>query len=135
MTPVKTPQIALVKLCNGDGMKSDLMTDALPRSFTRFLRLAKISPMVAWNPARWKVQRLTRHPAKCFAYANRVANFVASGVASRVTTRLQALLKNFLIWWRYWLVGAASEPLRLRVAGEGRWPAYWALWLPRRAAW
>ena len=97
--------------------------------------------MVAWNPARWKVQRLTRHPAKCFAYANRVANFVASGVASRVTIRLQAPAKsaanrkNFLIWWRYWLVGAASEPLRLCVAGEGRWPAYWALWLPRRAAW
>src|ERR1035438_5931241 len=100
-------------------MKSDLMTDALPSSFTRFLRLAKISPMVAWNPARWKVRRLTRHPAKCFAYANRVANFVASGV----TTRLQAPAKcaanrkNFLIWWRYWLVGAAAETLRRWAGG------------------
>jgi hypothetical protein len=31
--------------------------------------------------------------------------------------------KNLLLWWCYWLVGAASEPLRLRVAGERRWPA------------
>ena len=30
---------------------------------------------------------------------------------------------------------AASDPLLLRVAGERRGPAYWALWLPRRAAW
>lgn len=44
--------------------------------------------MVARSPARWNVQRLTRHPANCFAYANRIANFVASGVASRVTTML-----------------------------------------------
>jgi hypothetical protein len=57
--------------------------------------------------------------------ANRVANFVASGVASRVTTILLTVLptKNLLLWWRYWLVGAASEPLWLRVAGERRWPA------------
>jgi hypothetical protein len=54
----------------------------------------------------------------CEAGANRAAN-----------------RKNLLLWWRYWLVGAASEPLRLRAAGERRWPAYWALWLPRRAAW
>jgi len=49
--------------------------------------------------------------------ANRVANFVASGVASRVTTILLTVLptKNLLLWWRYWLVGVASEPLRLRV--------------------
>jgi len=32
--------------------------------------------------------------------------------------------KNLLLGWRYWLVGAASEPLRLRVAGGRRWPAY-----------
>jgi len=32
--------------------------------------------------------------------------------------------KNLLLWWRYWLVGAASEPLRLRVTGGRRWPAY-----------
>ena len=32
--------------------------------------------------------------------------------------------KNLLLWWRYWLVGAASEPLWLRVAGERRWPAF-----------
>ena len=75
--------------------------------------------------------------------ANRVANFVASAVASRdyhpvanrVASPLPTLLrpaaanraanrKNLLLWWRYWLVGAASEPLRLRVAGERRWPAY-----------
>jgi len=30
--------------------------------------------------------------------------------------------------------GMASEPLGLRVAGERRGPAYWALWLPCRAA-
>ena len=77
---------------------------------------------------------------------HRVANFVASDVASRdyhpvanrVAKPVLTMLpteKNLLLWWRYWLVGAASEPLRLCVAGEGRWPAYWALWLPRRAAW
>ena len=44
----------------------------------------------------------------CEAAANRAAN-----------------RKNLLLWWRYWLVGAASEPLRLRVlAGGRRWPAY-----------
>ena len=32
--------------------------------------------------------------------------------------------KNLLLWWRYWLVGTASEPLRRRVAGGRRWPAY-----------
>ena len=32
------------------------------------------------------------------------------------------------------LGGVASEPLRLRVAGKRRGPAYWALWLPWRAA-
>ena len=31
--------------------------------------------------------------------------------------------KNLLLGWRDWLVGAASEPLRLRMAGERRWPA------------
>ena len=54
----------------------------------------------------------------CEAGANRAANQI-----------------NLLLGWRDWLVGAASEPLRLRVVGERRWPAYWALWLPRRAAW
>jgi hypothetical protein len=43
----------------------------------------------------------------CEAGANRAAN-----------------QKNLLLGWRYWLVGAASEPLRLRVAGGRRWPAY-----------
>jgi hypothetical protein len=66
--------------------------------------------------------------------ANRVANFVASDaasrrhhtVANRVASPLLTMLltgKNLLLGWRYWLVGAASEPLRLRVAGERRWPA------------
>jgi hypothetical protein len=59
-----------------------------------------------------------RCPPCCEAGANRDAN-----------------QKNLLLWWCYWLIGAASEPLRLRVAGGRRWPAYWALWLPRRAAW
>ena len=31
--------------------------------------------------------------------------------------------KNLLLGWRHWLVGVASEPLRLRVAGGRRWPA------------
>ena len=74
--------------------------------------------------------------------ANRVANFVASDVASRdyhpvaspvaspSPTCCEAVLtvlltgKNLLLWWRHWLVGAASELLRLRMAGERRWPAY-----------
>jgi hypothetical protein len=41
---------------------------------------------------------------------------------------------NLLLWRRYWLVGSASEPLWLRVAGERRWPALWALQPPCRAA-
>ena len=62
--------------------------------------------------------------------ANRVANFVAADVASRdyhpVAPPLLTVLlteKNLLLWWRFWLVEAASEPLWLRVAGERRWPA------------
>jgi hypothetical protein len=43
----------------------------------------------------------------CEAGANRAANQI-----------------NLLLGWRDWLVGAASEPLRLRVAGGRRWPAY-----------
>ena len=79
--------------------------------------------------------------------ANRVANFAASDVASHdyhsVANRvasdaalydyrpvanpvLTVLLtgKNLLLGWRHWPVGAASEPLRLRVAGGRRWLAY-----------
>jgi hypothetical protein len=62
--------------------------------------------------------------------ANRVVNFVASDVASHhyhlVAKPVLTMLptgKNLLLWWRYWLVRAASEPLWLRVAGERRWPA------------
>ena len=42
------------------------------------------------------------------------------------TVLLTVLLtqKNLLLGWRYWLVGAVSEPLRLRVVGGSRWPAY-----------
>jgi hypothetical protein len=61
-------------------------------------------------------------PRRCQPYCEAGANHAANR-------------KNLLLGWRYWLVGAASEPLRLRVAGGRRWPAYWALWLPRRAAW
>lgn len=77
--------------------------------------------------------------------ANRVAKFAASDAASRdyhpVAKLLQIMLprrcqpcceagaraanrKNLLLWWRYRLVGAASEPLWLRVAGGRRGPAY-----------
>jgi hypothetical protein len=64
--------------------------------------------------------------------------FVASDGALRdyhLVANRAANQKSLLLWWRYWLVGVASEPLRLRVAGSRRGPAYWALWLPRRAAW
>jgi hypothetical protein len=44
-------------------------------------------------------------------------------VANPVLT-VAANQKNLLLGWRYWLVGVASEPLRLRVAGGRRWPAY-----------
>ena len=67
--------------------------------------------------------------------ANRVANFAASEVAShryrlvanRIASPLLTVLltgKNLLLGWRHRPVGAASEPLRLRVAGGRRWPAY-----------
>jgi hypothetical protein len=86
------------------------------------------------------MQRPARHLAKCFAcanrivasvatllfhrVANRVANFVATDAASHhyhlvanpVLTMLLTVLpteKDLLLWWRYWLVGAASEPLWL----------------------
>ena len=70
-----------------------------------------------------------------------VANFAASDVASRdyhlVAKSVPAVLptgKNLLLGWRHWPVGAASEPLRLRVAGERRWPSLFASALLRRAA-
>jgi len=53
---------------------------------------------------------LTVLPRRCQPCCEASANYVANR-------------KNLLLWWRYWLVGAASEPLRLRVAGERRWPA------------
>ena len=46
------------------------------------------------------------------------------GTGSKSVRHLPLTGKNLLLWWRYWLVGAASEPLWLRVAGERRWPAY-----------
>jgi hypothetical protein len=71
--------------------------------------------MVVRSPARWNAQRLTRHPAKCFAranrivasVANRVANFVTSGVATRryhlvanpVLTVLLTRVNRLLIVW------------------------------------
>ena len=59
-------------------------THALPRSFTRFLRLAKISPNVARN-ASFVLTALLRQLLTLLFHrvANRVANFVASDVASR----------------------------------------------------
>jgi hypothetical protein len=57
---------------------------ALPRSFTRFLRLAKISPMVARNASVALTALLRQILTLLFhRVANRVANFVASGAASR----------------------------------------------------
>ena len=48
---------------------------------------------------------------------------VANPIAKLVLTVLPAG-KNLLLGWRYWLVAAASEHLRLCVAGGRRWPAY-----------
>lgn len=63
--------------------------------------------------------------------ANRVASDAASHgyrlVANRVASPLLTVLltgKNLLLGWRHRPVGAASEPLRLRVTGGRRWPAY-----------
>jgi hypothetical protein len=53
----------------------------------------------------------------------------------RAVSRVAGRRKRLLLGMDCWPFGAASEPLLLRVAGERRGPAYWALWLPRRAAW
>ena len=59
---------------------------------------------------------LTALPRRCQPYCE-------AGATVLLTVLLTE--KNLLLWWRYWLVGAASEPLRLaRVAGGRRWPAY-----------
>jgi len=57
---------------------------ALPRSFTRFLRLAKISPSAARN-ASFVLTALLRQLLTVLFHgvANHVANFAASDVASR----------------------------------------------------
>ena len=78
--------------------------------------------------------------------ANRVANFVASGVASRhyhlvakpVLTMLPTVLPTEKTCFYGGVTGLSGRRPNLcgwRMAGERRWPAYWALWLPRRAAW
>jgi hypothetical protein len=58
---------------------------------------------------------LTLLPRRCQPYCD-------AGATVLLTVLLTQ--KNLLLGWRYWLVGAVSEPLRLRVAGERRWPAY-----------
>ena len=58
---------------------------------------------------------LTALPRRCQPYCE-------AGATVLLTVLLTQ--KNLLLGWRYWLVGAASEPLRLRVAGGRRWPAY-----------
>ena len=58
---------------------------------------------------------LTALPRRCQPYCE-------AGATVLLTVLLTQ--KNLLLGWRYWLVGAASEPLRLCVAGGRRWPAY-----------
>ncbi len=94
---------------------------ALPLAFALFLRLAQISPMAARSPARRPrddretsgkttgeiscamlarsparsiTVHLARHPAKCFARANRVANFVASDVALRFANHVAKVVAS-----------------------------------------
>jgi hypothetical protein len=49
---------------------------------------------------------------------------VRSFIAAYHVAGLVVVGKRRLLWWRHWPVGAASEPLGLRMAGERRWPAY-----------
>jgi hypothetical protein len=51
-----------------------------------------------------------------------ITTFIAKPVLTMLPTMLPTE-KNLLLWWRYRLVGAAFEPLWLRVVGERRWPA------------
>jgi hypothetical protein len=66
--------------------------DAPPLVKTRFLRLAQISPPVARSPARWNVQRLPRHLAKCFAWSQpccfQCSKLCCFGMLPRVITTL-----------------------------------------------
>jgi hypothetical protein len=82
-------------------MKPDLMTDALPLILTRFLRLAKISPIVARDASLVLTALLRQLLTLLFhRVANRVANFVASDVASRdyhpVANRVASSLPTLL---------------------------------------
>ena len=58
---------------------------------------------------------LTALPRRCQPYCE-------AGATVLLTVLLTG--KNLLLGWRHRPVGAASEPLRLRVAGGRRWPAY-----------
>src|ERR1035438_7878459 len=123
-------------------MKPDLMTDALPRSFTRFLRLARISPNVARNASLVLTALLRQLLTLLFhRVANRVAILAASDVASRhyhpVASPLPTVLLIGNTCFYGGVIGLSGRRPNLcgwRVAGERRWPAYWALWLPRRGA-
>jgi hypothetical protein len=57
--------------------------------------------------------------------------FIAAYHVAGYFDRRQRLLLGLVCWF----VGTASEPLPPRSRIERRCPAYWALWLPRRAAW
>lgn len=61
----------------------------------------------------------TRLLTYCEPVLPRRGNSVANSVLTVLLTG-----KNLLLGWRCWFVGAASEPLRLRVAGGRRWLAY-----------
>src|ERR1039458_7994222 len=127
-------------------MKPDLMTDALPRRFTRFLRLAKISPNVARNASLVLTALLRQLLTLLFhRVANRVANFAASDVASRdhhpvanpVASPLPTVLLIGKTCFYGGVIGLSGRRPNLcgwRVAGGPRWPASLALWVPRPGA-
>lgn len=108
----------------------------------RFRRLRDFPPSKTMRPHSATRARLVLTPLCCSnrivaSVANAtvfhcVTNFVASDVASRDyrlvanTVPTDLPIKNSLLGWRYWPVGAASEPSRLRVAGERHWPGLFA---------
>ncbi len=103
-------------------------------------KLARESNLAQWNVAAASDKKSVNESAvagKVNAQPLEVAPvvrrwFVRS--SPRARSWIGGHRKRLLLWWCCWLGEVASEPLGLRVAGGRRGPAYWALWLPRRAA-